>query len=151
MDRNDKTKMDTAMRQLFAASKQIEPNMQMLIQSMQNMEQGLMEIGRDQQILATSLDACRLTQHMMFRMLTEKGIMTQEEVEERYKAEVVAPMQKMQEEIIMKIKAAQEAASNLIEPSSPVEELVPEVKEEEVVSDVVLPSERNNVIVFPGK
>lgn len=64
------------------------------------MEMGISKIGQ-------GLDLTRLQMFMMYKILVDKGICTEEEMKEYYKNEVSARLKEMQEEMLKKIQEQQ--------------------------------------------
>lgn len=138
---------------------------QILIMAVQNLEHGFLQLAGGQEHLGIILDTTRLTLQMIMNIMIEKGIISKEDANERYKKEVA-------EEIMRRQKAAQEEVMKQVEQAKAeaeqvkkeAMESVKEAVEENVgpsktdmeqapfKSDVVLPSERaGQVIRFPSK
>jgi hypothetical protein len=151
---------------------------QILVGAVQNLEMGMVQIARSQENIGMVLDTARLTMQMLTAMMVEKGLFTQEEIEQRYKTDVadkiIQRQKEMQKQIqaqIAQMQAEAEGAQTehqgndqnctldcdckhncdcYMQPVDEEETAPPEDVEAE--SDVVLPSERpGNVVRFPSK
>ena len=106
----------------------------------------------DQKMLMMSIELGTARAHiqMLQGMLIEQEMYTKDEIVERYKKEVAEPIKQQIEELEKRRmeaqQKAQEAAMQAQQP--PVEDTTEEEPEEEIESDVVLPSEKNNVVKF---
>ena len=139
----------------------------------QNLEMGMMHLVQNQQSMGMALDTSRLTIQLLIRMLVEKELVGEEEFKTRYKTDVAEKMiemqKQLQEQIKKQIKEQQTPEMQISAEKLIVEEKTSsdsqeetkrtkcnstksKVKEtEEVKSDVVLPSEReNSVMRFPA-
>jgi hypothetical protein len=109
-----------------------------------HLETGLVHMAQDLQALGFGAQ-------MVLKILVDKEILTEEELEKLYVAQVLNPMEKAVKEMEAK---AQEANEKIQEIQEATEKIIEEEEEEQeespVKSDVVLASERgNNVIKFP--
>ena len=119
---------------------------------LQAMDGGLMQLSQSVQILGQGLDLTQLKINMIMNVLVDKGIVTKEEIEERFKKDVTENLKKMRE------KQEQEIQQKLQEIEEKSEVKTREIKEEDCSdcenctcdkeSDVVLPSERSEKVVF---
>jgi len=74
------------------------------------LEQSMMEMYKGIHKLSQGLDISRLQNHMVLNILVDKGIVTKEEVETRYKKDVEDEMQKMRKKIEEKMNEQIQAA-----------------------------------------
>jgi seryl-tRNA synthetase len=117
-------------------------------------EQGMMQIGNQQTSMGLFLETMRQTVRLMISKLIERNIISKEEWESSYKTEVVDKVNALRDEINKKIQQQIEQENKDVKVE--VKDIVS--KKEEIDceahtisrSEVTLPSERNNVIVFPS-
>ncbi len=125
----------------------IDPAVRALANVVRNLEQGLGHIAQNQYTLGMGIDTTRLTIAALVNMLVSKGIVTMEEWEAMYQKDVVEKIneyqKQMQEEAMKQAEAERQQIEELAQPTNQEPEQV-------VDSDVVLPSERGNVIRFPN-
>lgn len=69
-----------------------------LAMMVQHLEMGLAHVSRTNQVIGTAVDVSRLTNIMIMNMLVEKGIVTKEEMDEKFKVEVIEKFKAMEAE-----------------------------------------------------
>lgn len=110
MDQKDLEKM--AQQAVNIGGKQGIPSPQDMMASMgavfQRLEYALGETSKMTQMVGQSTDIAQLTIHMIIKIMIEKGLITEEEVKERYKKEVEESYKKMQEEAYAAMKEQME-------------------------------------------
>jgi len=74
----------------------------------QRLEYALAETSKMTQMVGQSTDIAQLTIHMLVKLLIEKGLVSEDEIKERYKAEVEEAYKKMQEEAYAAMKQQME-------------------------------------------
>jgi len=141
----------------------VEEVLKMLSMVVQNVEMGMVQLVQNQQVMGSALDACRLTIQMLTNILVETAVITEEDFRSRYKTDVIDKMQAMQEKMraeMQKQMAEQQAAEEAEEAPGGCTDCKCENKcgteteadiAESQDSDVVLASERGNVINFDSK
>jgi len=119
----------------------------------EGLDDGLMRASKAIQTIGQGLDILHLKILMVVDMLLDKGIVTKEEITEKYAKQMqqrIDEMQQVQQEKIEEaIRHTQETSGIK---TRDVEECCGECDEhnceEECESDVVLPSERNEKVIF---
>lgn len=113
--------------------------------------------------ISTMFEASRLSNQLLARVLVEKELITEEELIKRQKEEVEDVLIKMQEkaqeraeeaqkEIEEKLEETQEKIKETTKKTEEVIETAEKAKEEiKEESDVILASEKSNVVKFPTK
>ena len=125
-------------------------------QELGRMYQYISHMDQKMVMMSIELGTARAHIQMLQGMFIEKDMYTKEEIEEKYKTEVAEPIKQQVEELQRRQmeaqQKAQEAAMQAQQPpvEAPVETITDEEAEleEEDNSDVVLPSEKNNVVKF---
>ena len=113
-----------------------------LVNHINSVSQGMMRVVDAQQNIAMTLDVTRLTMFTLVEMLIEKDVFTKEEWDGKYQIGVVEKIKKAQEEFESNMRAAQAAQA--------AQDAKEEAVENTSNSDVILPSERGEVVRFPG-
>ena len=132
-----------------------EPDeIQILTVVVQNLEMGFMQLAQSQESIGISLDAARLTIQMLVNLIIEKGLVSKEEMQERYKKDVgekIREHQKKRQEEIQ--KQIEEAKAEAEQAQKEIIDEKPEKETEEVPNgsaEIMLPSEKHGkVITFP--
>jgi hypothetical protein len=106
-----------------------------VVQEMQAIGEGLVQLAQAQQHIGVALDITRLSMYALVKMLVEKNIIQENEWKAVYERDVISRMKDLQKEIMEKTAEAPIANDT-------------QKDEQEPESDVVLPSEKNNVIKF---
>lgn len=111
--------------------------------------------------ISTMFEISRLSNQLLARVLVEKELITEEELIKRQKEEVEDVLIKKQEEAQKEAEEAQkemeeklaETQEEIKETTKKTEEIIEaaEAVKEEKESDVVLASEKSNVVKFPAK
>ena len=144
-------------RNLSAVAKAASSAFGILDSGMQNLFRMLNQLWQDLSKVAINSDVSAMRIRMLSKILIDKGMLTEEELVKYTETEVTEPLKKMQQdaEEEMKKLAEEEAAKTEEPPPAPEPPPVNMIKEgstePEPASDVVLASERNNVIQFPSK
>jgi hypothetical protein len=152
MGQNEVKMLHKIIGEMKNKSSDTEEAMGQLVQQFQNiggylqhLEQGVFAVSRELQIL-------KKANEMVLNMFIEAEVYSQEEVNEKFRNEVIAPVRALEEERNKKMQeaiaaqlAAQEQEAVVLEP------VQDNVEEPEDTGEPVLASERNNVIVFGRK
>jgi hypothetical protein len=77
-----------------------------------SLEQGMMDIYKGLNTLGQGLDLSRLQNFMTINILLDKGIVTKDEIEERYKTEVADKLKEMQEQLKAQLEKEIEKAES---------------------------------------
>ena len=77
-----------------------------------HLEQGMMELYQNITMMAQVLDVARLQNLMLTRILIDKKVCTQEEIDERYKKDVEEELKKQHELMKIKLEEQMNAAAN---------------------------------------
>ena len=114
------------------------------------MDDGVMRLHKGLQAIGQGLDICNFKVHMVMEILTDKGVVSEEELNGHYKQVVqdkLTEMRRVQEEKMQEAMAQvqQQAGVKTRDPQVPE---VEEEPEEEDTSKVELASEKSNKIVF---
>ncbi len=132
------TSMDTAIDPLA----QIEQ----LQNFMSRLEQGVTQLSHGMQQMSMEINLGKLSTQMLFNIIIEKGIMTKEELNDKYKTDVVDAMMRLQEDIQKKTEKAieemQKEQEIQDEKQEEVQEAIEEEEEEEETGEPILASER---------
>jgi hypothetical protein len=120
---------------------QLVQQFQAIGQYLGHLEQGVFAISRE-------LNIVKKTNEMVLNMFIESGVYSQEDIDNKFQDEVVAPIMALEEDRRKRIEDAMKAQQASQPVPEPVQE---EVETEEDSGDPVLASERNNVIVFGRK
>lgn len=123
---------------------QLQVSAEQLMQEIGRMGHYIQHLEQNMMMMSTDLMATRAHVQMMQGMFIEKGMYTEEQIQEMYTKQVVEPIQQQIKEAQEKRQEAIDASKQQIEVQS---ESTPE-EEEENNSDVVLPSEQHKVIKF---
>lgn len=143
---------------------QQDPMIEPLAMAVQQLEMGVIQMAQGQQAMGTALDVARLTIAMMAEVLIEKEVLTKEEWDENYKVKVVEKMQQLQKQIQERIQqqmAEQQMADDdddltdeppIIQTGESNDRSATSAVVEDLQSDVILPSEREDRIMrFPSR
>ena len=122
-------------------------------QELDRMYQYISHMDQKMLMMSIELGTARAHIQMLQGLIVEQEMYTKDEIEERYKTEVAEPIRQQIEELQRRQaeaqQKAQEAAMQAQQP--PVEDTAedePVEEDEATESDVVLPSEKNNVVKF---
>ena len=126
--------------QPLASVQQILKQLSAVTGYMQHLENAL--IGMSQEVQAQGLGL-----QMILRMFIDKGLFTEEEIKQYHTTCVFEPMKQAAEEMQAKVQAAEEEARKAQIANTVAEDTY---TEEETESDVVLASEKSNVVRFPN-
>ena len=115
---------------------------------LQHLEQGLVTMSHEVQAQGLGLQ-------MIYRLLVDNGVCVEEEIKQYHAEHVVKPMQEAMAEMQKKVQQAEEMAKEAQEAAMKEQKQIIETVEsseevEETDSDVVLASERGNVVRFPS-
>jgi len=80
--------------------------LQRLTQYLNHLEEGIVNMNSIIQVLGFEADYCRRSIQMVYRLLIDKGIATDEEIQERHMKEVAEPIEKAQKDVKEKVEAA---------------------------------------------
>jgi len=133
--------MATELESILASASMQAFNAAPTEQIFRQLEAGLTQLSRDQYFIGMHLDVTRLTVSAMVKLFISKGILTEEEWATQYEKEVLEVMRKHQEEMNKLAHQEQAIIPNIEKPEEPEDSI-------EINSDVVLPSEKNEVIKF---
>jgi hypothetical protein len=115
--------------------------LQLIMDTIQRLEVALQQLHYNQAVIGQSTDLSRLVDNMVFGILVEKGILTEDELQERYEKDVVETHKKLVEDARKKLEETmQPPPEDQPEPEVQAETVPePEPKEEpliEVVQDI---------------
>lgn len=126
--------------------------LQQVIQAIQGLEYGLAQVSNGIQALAQGMDICHFKVHMVLRILADKGLVTEEELQDRYKQDVTDKIDEIRAQQEAKMQEAMEQAqANTPRRPEPEEPEPAEESADTAVSNIVLPSEREDSKVTFGK
>lgn len=120
----------------------------------------MMQNGQEVYKISTLTEINRLTSDLVLNLLIEKNVISREELEARVTKEVKEEFERIQKEAQKEAekireeleKDIEEKQKKLEEEQEKIDNLKEENTEEEKrESNVILPSERNNIITFPTK
>jgi predicted transcriptional regulator len=134
------------------AAAEAQGQVQEVMQAIQGLEYGLAQVSNGIQALAQGLDICHFKVHMVLRILGDKGLVTEEELQDRYKQDVTDKIDEIRAQQEAKMKEAMgQAQASMPRRPEPEEPEPAEESNDTAVSDVVLPSEREDSKVTFGK
>ena len=113
---------------------------------LRSLEQGMISLSSGMQMMSVETNISRLSHNLVFKILVDKKLMTEEEAKAMYETEVSEKIRKYLEDLQKQVET--EESPTVSPEAAPV---IPESSTPELIvsdSDVVLPSEANPVVVF---
>jgi hypothetical protein len=129
-----------------------EQVIQVLARQIGYLEQSFAQMVRHEQMIALSVDVCKLSLSLVFKILVEKGIVLEEDLNNLYKTDVADKIVELQQQFASQVadqegcRVAGEETCECTECDKGCHKVEPEDLPGD--SDVVLPSERGEKITF---